>query len=117
MQISDLKPRMGNVDVTADVIEVEAPREFAKFGRQGRVANAVLEDSTGKVKLTLWNEQVEQVKKGDKVHISNGYVNEWQGEMQLTTGKFGKMEIVTGTEPAAPKAETVEDASDDEFVE
>ena len=115
MQISDLKPRMGNADITAEVIEVEAPREFAKFGKQGRVANAVLEDSTGKVKLTLWNEQIDQIKKGDKVHITNGYVNEWQGEMQLTTGKFGKMEIVTDT-VAAPASETVEDSSDDEFV-
>ena len=116
MQISDLKPRIGNVDVTAEVVEVEAPREFAKFGKQGKVANAVIKDESGTVKLTLWNEQIEQVKKGDKVHITNGYVNEWQGEMQLTTGKFGKMEIVAETS-AAPAAETVEDSSDDEFVE
>jgi hypothetical protein len=26
--------------------------------------------------------------------LTNGYVNEWQGEMQLTTGRMGKMEVV-----------------------
>jgi hypothetical protein len=46
------------------------------------------------MKLTLWNEQIEQVKVGDKVKISNGYVNEFQGELQLTTGKFGKLEVL-----------------------
>jgi ssDNA-binding replication factor A large subunit len=42
----------------------------------------------------LWNEDIEKIKAGDKVHLVNGYVSEWQGEMQLTTGRIGKLEIV-----------------------
>ena len=29
-----------------------------------------------------------------KVKITNGYVSEFQGELQLTTGKFGKLEVL-----------------------
>ena len=94
MQIKDLKPKQGNVDIIIDVIDVESPREFQKFGKPGKVANAVAKDETGDIKLTLWNEDIDKVKAGDKVHLTNAYVNEWQGEMQLTTGRMGKLEIV-----------------------
>lgn len=104
MQIKDLKPKQGNVDVTVDVVDVGEAREFQKFGKPGRVATAIAKDETGDIKLTLWNEDIEKVKAGDKVHLTNGYVNEWQGEMQLTTGRMGKMEIVG-------KAEVKEDTT------
>ena len=69
-------------------------QEFEKFGKTGRVTTAVAKDETGDIKLSLWNEQIDQVKAGDKVHIINGFVSEWQGEKQLTTGRMGKLEVV-----------------------
>ena len=94
MQVKDLKPKQGNVDIIVDVVDVSEPRQFEKFGKPGKVANAIAKDETGDIKLTLWNEDIEKVKAGDKVHLENGYVNEWQGEMQLTTGRMGKLNVV-----------------------
>ncbi|MBI2654113.1 hypothetical protein HYX02_04850 [Candidatus Woesearchaeota archaeon] len=94
MQIKDLKPKQGNVDIVVDVVDVGDVREFNKFGKPGRVATAIAKDETGDIKLTLWNEDIDKVKAGDKIHLENGYVSEWQGEMQLTTGRLGKLEIV-----------------------
>jgi len=94
MQVKDLKPKQGNVEIIVDVVDVGEAREFQKFGKPGKVATAVAKDETGDIKLTLWNEDIEKVKAGDKIHLTNGYVNEWQGEMQLTTGRLGKLEIV-----------------------
>jgi len=105
MQIKDLKPKQGNVDIIVDVIDVGDVREFNKFGKPGKVANAVAKDETGDIKLTLWNDDIEKVKAGDKVHLTNGYVNEWQGEMQLTTGRMGKMEVV-GKSDISPSEES-----------
>jgi replication factor A1 len=101
MQIKDLKPKMGNVDVTVDVVDVGDPREFNKFGKPGRVATAIAKDESGDVKLTLWNDDIDKIKAGDKVHLTNGYVNEWQGEIQLTTGRMGKMEVVGKSESSS----------------
>ena len=78
-------------------------------------------DGTGDIKLTLWNEDVEKIKAGDKVHLVNGYVNEWQGEMQLTTGRMGKLEVVgkgeaspaKDEEPAADADASAEKASEE----
>ena len=94
MAIKDLQVRQGNADLIIDIVDVGEARQFEKFGRAGRVATAIAKDDTGDIKLTLWNEQIDQVKAGDKVHITNGYVSEWQGEKQLTTGKMGKLEVV-----------------------
>jgi len=94
MQVKDLKPKQGNVDIVIDVVDVGETREFNKFGKPGKVATALAKDETGDIKLTLWNEDIEKVKSGDKIHLVNGYVNEWQGEMQLTTGRMGKLEVV-----------------------
>lgn len=94
MEISDLKVRQEKVDIEAEVTAMEEPRSFNKFGKTIRVANATVADSSGTIKLTLWNNDIDVVKVGDKVKITNGFVNEFQGEKQLTSGKFGKLEVV-----------------------
>ena len=94
MQVKDLKPKQGNVDIVIDVVDVGEAREFQKFGKPGKVATAIAKDETGDIKLTLWNEDIDKVTAGDKIQLTNGYVNEWQGEMQLTTGRMGKLEVI-----------------------
>ena len=95
LKIVDLKPRQGKVEIEAEVISIDEPREFEKFGRKGKVANAKIKDDSGEISLTLWNEDVDKVKVGDKIKITNGYVNEFQGEKQLTAGRFGKLEVIS----------------------
>jgi replication factor A1 len=115
MAIKDLQPRQGKVDIVVEVIDKGEIREFQKFGRSGRVCSAKVKDETGEIKLTLWNDQIDQVNVGDKLQISNGYVNEFQGEMQLTTGKFGKLEVVgKAEEKEEKKAEKKEAAKGQE---
>ena len=131
MKISELTTGQGNVDVEGNLSEVGEPKVFTKFGRELKVSNAILKDDSGSIKLTLWNEDVSKFNEGDTVKITNGYVNEFQGEPQLTAGKFGKMEKVgegevsESDESEAGKtslsdetAETMaEDASEDAAVE
>jgi replication factor A1 len=58
------------------------------------VANATLKDETGKITLTLWNEQISQVKVGDKIKIENGYAKSFRNVLQLSTGKYGKITVI-----------------------
>ncbi len=106
MEIKDLQPRQGNVDVVIEVFEKGDVREFEKFGKKGRVCSAKAKDASGDIILSLWNEQIDDVNSGDTVHITNGYVSEFQGEKQLTTGKFGKLEIVKKGEGEQPTVYT-----------
>lgn len=93
MKIVDLQSKQGKVDVEGKIIDKQEPREFDKFGNKGKVCNCTLKDDSGKISLTLWNEDVDKVNVGDKVKVTNGYVNEFQGEKQLTAGRFGKIEV------------------------
>tara|TARA_Y100000310_G_scaffold147251_1_gene146517 strand:- start:4892 stop:5329 length:438 start_codon:yes stop_codon:yes gene_type:complete len=110
MAIKDLQARQGNVEILAEIIDKGDIREFEKFGKSGRVCNAKIKDESGEVQLTLWNEQIDQVEVGDKVHITNGWVSEFQGELQLSTGKFGKMEVTKGAGAATDDNQVEADA-------
>ncbi|MEK6954440.1 MAG: OB-fold nucleic acid binding domain-containing protein [Candidatus Micrarchaeota archaeon] len=94
MNISELKAGTGNIEVTGEITNLEAPREINKMGRTLRVANATLKDSSGTITLVLWNDDIDKVQMGNMVKIANGYVNTWQDKTQLTLGKFGKMEVL-----------------------
>jgi replication factor A1 len=66
----------------------------SKFGdAEYKLVDAVLADSTGAIKLSLWNEQCNQIQVGDNVTVENGYVTSFKGEIQLNVGKFGKLTV------------------------
>ena len=117
MKISELFPRQGSVNVEGTIKEIGEVRTFDKFGKQLRVADAVLEDDSGSIKLTLWNDDVDKYKAGDKVSITNGYVGEFQGDKQLTSGKFGKIEKVGKGENITPNPDADNSPSEEEEVE
>jgi replication factor A1 len=94
MEIKEIQANQGKIDVVAKVVEKEEPRTFEKFGKQGSVCNAKIKDDSGEIKLTLWNEDVMKVSLGDKIHVKNGWCSEYKGERQLSSGKFGEIEIV-----------------------
>ena len=74
MNLSELQIGQGKVDVEAEITEIEEPRNFKKFGRDIKVTNAIIKDDSGTIKLTLWNDDIDKVKVGDKVKITNGFV-------------------------------------------
>lgn len=94
MKLADLRVGQGKVNVEVEIVSVGEVREFQKFGRSGRVATAVVKDDSGEMNLTLWNEDIDKVDIGTKLKVENGYVNQFQGEAQLTAGKFGKLIIL-----------------------
>ena len=94
MKISELKPGMRRVDVEAKVLSLSDAREVTtRAGDQSRVATADVTDDSGTVKLTLWNEQIDQVKVNSSVKIENGYVTSFRGETQLNVGRYGKLTV------------------------
>lgn len=64
----------------------------------------------------MWNEDICRFKQGDNVRIVNGFVNEFQGEAQLTSGKFGRIDKV-GENTGSSKDENPKIANDFEEPE
>lgn len=65
-----------------------------RTGGQAQVADAILKDETGQIKLTLWDAQIKMVKPGSKVKIENGYISSFKGENSLNVGKYGKLSVL-----------------------
>lgn len=60
------------------------------------VCDAIIADGDGEdneMKLTLWGDDIKAVNVGDTVVITNGYTNEFRGEVSLTKGRYGQMEV------------------------
>ncbi|MCL5440769.1 MAG: OB-fold nucleic acid binding domain-containing protein [Candidatus Marsarchaeota archaeon] len=95
MQINELKAGASNVTIKAKVVQKGEPREVVtKYGKRVSVADVVLEDGTGKINMSLWGDDINSISVGDTVEVANGYVGEFRGTPQLSTGKFGKIKIV-----------------------
>jgi replication factor A1 len=90
IQIKDLQIGMKRVNLKAKVLEVAKPTlVFTRFGNYASVANALIADETGTVKLCLWNEQIDSISIGDTVQIENASASTFRGERQLRIGKKG----------------------------
>ena len=95
MMIKDLRDGMRTVEVEGEVIDISSSREVSlRTGGQAKVADAILKDDSGTIKLSLWDNQIEQVAKGARVKVTNGYINTFRGERQLNVGRYGKLEVL-----------------------
>ncbi len=115
MNISELKAGASNVQLEAVVAEKDEPREVVtKYGKRLNVANAVLKDDTGSIAISLWGNDINSINVGDKVKITNGYVGEFRGTPQLSTGKYGKIEVLEkGSGESQPQEEQAEDEEEE----
>ena len=95
MKISELKVGASNVSLQAKVVQKGDPREVVtKYGKRLSVADITLQDDSGSIAMSLWGDDIDTVDVGDLVEVANGYVNEFRGTPQLSTGKFGKISVV-----------------------
>ncbi|MDP3698814.1 MAG: OB-fold nucleic acid binding domain-containing protein [Nanoarchaeota archaeon] len=95
MNINEIQSNQGNITIEAKIISKEEPRTFSKFGKEGRVCNATVADSTGEIALTLWNDDIDKANVGDTIKLENGWCSEFKDQKQVSAGKFGKLEVVT----------------------
>jgi replication factor A1 len=83
---------MKRVNLKAKVLEIAEPTlVFTKYGNYAKVANALVADETGTIKLCLWNEQITSISVKDTVQIENANVSMFRGERQLRIGKHGTL--------------------------
>lgn len=94
MRIKDLRPRAKAEQIELKIIEKKAVREVTtKFGVQSKVCEAIGVDELGdKVTVSLWNDEIDKVHVNERIRITNGWVTEWKGNLQLSAGKLGKLE-------------------------
>lgn len=96
MKVSDLKDKTQVDEITLKIVEKEEPKDVR--GGTLKMCNCTGEDETGKVTVTLWQADVDKVNPGDTIKITKGWAQDYQGKLQVSSGRFGKLEVVGGSE-------------------
>jgi replication factor A1 len=85
---------MSHITLHAKVLEIQKPASvLTRFGESAIVANALIGDKTGTIKLCLWEDQTNGVSKGDTVIIKNARAFAFRGEKQLRLGRNGTISV------------------------
>jgi len=97
VKISQLTPESRNVNLIVKVLERSEAREFysQRSRKHLRVCDITVGDESGIIKMTLWNEQVNDFHVGDIVKITNAYTVLFKGHMKLQIGKNGNYKTIS----------------------
>ena len=96
LQIKNILAGMRNVDLVGKVLQKYELREFVKENSSGKVANILIGDETGVIRIVLWNKQADllsQLSEGDVVKIKSGYVRENNGRKEVHLNDMSKLII------------------------
>jgi replication factor A1 len=95
------------------VLDVETVRTFDRDdGSEGRVANLVIGDETGRVRVTLWDDMADratEIEPETTVEVVDGYVRERDGDLELHVGDRGAVEELEETIEYDPDAVPIQD--------
>ncbi len=95
MNVSELKARAAVPEMTLEIVSKGEERKWANENGSGRVCDCAGKDETGsEVKFSLWNDQIDEVSEGNTVQITDGWCSEFRGQLQVSTGKRGKLAIL-----------------------
>lgn len=94
MKVEELDPEADDVEITGEITELPTPRAVTTKYGQKRITTVIFEDETGTIDLTLWEEEIDAVEEGARVHIKGAYVREWADDIQLNIGRDGDIEQV-----------------------
>ncbi len=100
IKISELNDGMKDVEIKGIVKTIYPIKEFEKNGKNGKVGSFLVEDDTGIVRITLWNDQIEKydLTIGSEVRIVDGFVSSYNEKKQLSLGYNGKIEVLNKKE-------------------
>jgi replication factor A1 len=97
LKIEEVPKGAHAVSIVGKVIDFWGVREYNKGGRKGRVANFLMGDETGTIRVVVWDEPVidklSSLKEGDIVRIRNAYSRENRGYMELHMGSRSEIDI------------------------
>ena len=96
MRISELLPGMRGVRLEAEVVEAGEPKVIEVRGAERRILEATITDGTGQIKLVLWDENVLDLRPGDRVAIEGGVVTSFRGEWRLNVSRGGSIRKLGG---------------------
>ena len=84
-----------NANIEAEIIAISPVRQVSTQRGPSEVADATLKDATGTVTLTLWGPETTKYRVGQKIRLTDGWVKEFRGKLQVSLGRSGSIEVLS----------------------
>ena len=86
--ISEAKNQRSDINVDGTIASKEEPREVKTRYGLAKVCNVYLtDDEGGRIKMSLWGDDIEKFNNGDRVRVTGGYTSTFRNEVQLNIPK------------------------------
>ncbi len=98
VKLADVHPGQ-EATIQATVASMQPVRSFTrKNGRQGKVANVLLQDETGFLPVVFWNDDARKVENGElkanmTLKIINGYTKQGRNGVELHVGRWSTIQL------------------------
>jgi len=99
VKVETLTPNSRQINTTVKVVSKSPVRETVsrRDGSTHKVTDVLVGDETGSVYMTLWDDNIENVKEEAVIDIKNGYIGLFKGSMRLNLGRYGSYSASSST--------------------
>jgi replication factor A1 len=102
LEIKNVIPGLKNVTLTARIVRMFEPRQFEKDGQKSAVANVILGDGSGSLRLSLWDQQcqlLKQLQPGLAVEVFGAYTkDDSRGGTEIRLSKRGGLKVLPNSD-------------------
>lgn len=98
LPIVTLTENVNNLTLIGKVLDIYDLRNFQSQNGEGKVQSISVGDQTGIIKVTIWNEQTDQIANlqlNDLIKITNCYtkINNYSQQLEINAGKYADISI------------------------
>jgi len=98
MKVSELRPGMEHVDIRVTVKSLNEPREvLTNYGITHNLVDGTVEDDSGSVGVTFWNEKnelLEGVDEGSLVELGDCFITSFKGDLSINVGRDSELKKI-----------------------
>ena len=91
MKLNGLRPGMDKIEIIVKLVGREKPRKIeTNYGVTHCIVDGEVEDESGKMALTVWNEKIQDINKieiGEQIRLLNSFVTSFKGVLSLNIGR------------------------------
>lgn len=102
LEIKNVIPKIRNLNLSGRIVKIFEPKEFERNGRKGKVASVIIGDSTGTIRLSLWDVQtdiIEKLKPGMAIETFGAYTkDDGIGGVEIRLSGRGGLKILEESE-------------------
>jgi replication factor A1 len=92
MKLEDMRPGMEDIDLMVRVVQLTEPQIVeSNTGIKYRMVEGLVEDDTGKMEITVWDDKIREelagIEEGDSVFLKRAFITSFKGKLSVNIGR------------------------------